>query len=81
MATPVSIITAARRIPWAKVLVAAQLVYSRGSAAAKALDTKERQALLDLVKKSQGRPSNLSERERTRVRELAGKALSAARKG
>lgn len=81
MPTPVSIVTAARRVPWARVLVAAQLVYRRGSAAAKALDAKERQALLDLVKKSQGRPTNLSERERARVRELAGKALAAARKG
>ena len=81
MPGPSSIIIAARRVPWAKVLVAAQLVYARGSAAAKALDAKERRTLLDLVRKSQGRPSNLSERERARVRELAGKALSAARKG
>ena len=81
MPGPSSIVSAARRVPWTKVLVAAQLVYARGSAAAKALDAKERRTLLDLVRKSQGRPSNLSERERARVRELAGKALSAARKG
>ena len=81
MPGPTSVVSAAKKIPWAKVMVAAQLVYTRGSAAARALDAKERKVLLDLVKKSQGRPSNLSERERARVRELAGKALSAARKG
>lgn len=81
MAGPTSVVSAAKKIPWAKVMVAAQLVYTRGSAAARALDAKERKALVDLVKKSQGRPSNLSERERARVRELAGKALTAARKG
>jgi hypothetical protein len=81
MPGPSSIVATARKIPWAKVMVAAQLVYTRGSAAAKALDAKERKTLLDLVKKSQGRPANLTERERARVRELAGKALTAARKG
>jgi hypothetical protein len=81
MPGPTSIVATARKIPWAKVMVAAQLVYTRGSAAAKALDAKERKTLLDLVKKSQGRPANLTERERARVRELAGKALTAARKG
>lgn len=81
MPGPSSIVATAKKIPWTKVMVAAQLVYTRGSAAAKALDAKERKALLDLVKKSQGRPGNLTERERTRVRELAGKALTAARKG
>jgi hypothetical protein len=75
-----SIVTTARRIPWKRVLLVAQLVYVKGSAASKALTADERKRLLDLVKKSQGRPSNLTERERTRVRELAGKALTAARK-
>ena len=81
MAGPSSIVSAAKKVPWTKVMVAAQLVYTRGSAAARALDAKERKTLLDLVKKSQGRPSNLSERERARVRELASKALTAARNG
>ncbi len=75
-----SIVTAAKRIPWKRVLFAAQLVYRKGTAASRALTESERQRLLDLVKKSQGRPSNLTERERARVRELAGKALTAARK-
>ncbi len=61
-------------------MFAATLVYRKGSAASRALSESERKRLLDLVKKSQGRPSNLTERERARVRELAGKALTAARK-
>jgi hypothetical protein len=79
MAGPTAIVTAARRIPWKRVLFVAQQVYVRGSAASRALTPAERSRLLDLVKKSQGRPSNLTERERAHVRELAGKALDAAR--
>ena len=74
-----TIVTTAKRIPWKKVLLAAALVYKKGTAASKALTPTERKRLLDLVKKSQGRPSNLTERERARVRDLAGKALKAAR--
>ena len=73
------IIIAARRVPWKKVMLAATLAYRKGSGGYKALSESERKRLLDLVKKSQGRPSNLTERERTRVRELAGKVLTAAR--
>ncbi len=40
----------------------------------------ERRRLLELIRKSKGRPSNLTERERRRVRDLAAKALAAARK-
>jgi hypothetical protein len=80
MPAATSIVTSAKRIPWKRVLLVAQLVYVKGSAASKALTPAERRRLLDLVKKSQGRPSNLTEKERTRVRELAGKALAAARK-
>jgi len=61
-------------------MFAATLVYRKGSAGYKGLSDSERKRFLDLVKKSQGRPSNLTERERERVRELAGKALTAARK-
>ena len=79
MPSAVPIITAAKRIPWKKVMLAAALVYRKGSAASRALTETERKRLLELVRKSQGRPSNLTERERARVRELAGKALTAAR--
>jgi hypothetical protein len=75
-----TIVTTAKRIPWKRVLLVAQQVYVRGSAASRALTPAERNRLLDLVKTSQGRPSNLTDRERARVKELAGKALAAARK-
>ena len=79
MPSAAPIVTAAKRIPWKKVMLAAALVYRKGGAAARALTPDERQRLLDLAKKSKGRPSNLTERERTRARELAGKAFTAAR--
>lgn len=81
MPGPAALITTAKRVPWGRVLFAAQLVYRKGSAASQALDEFERKGLLDLVRKSKGRPSNLSGPERKRVRELAGKALAGARKG
>jgi hypothetical protein len=39
------------------------------------LNEKERQELLRIVKKSKGRPGNLAQRDRTRLKNLAGKAL------
>ena len=77
MAATPSIVTTAKRIPWKKVLLVAQLVYVKGSAASKALTATERKRLLDLVKKSQA--TNLTERERAHVRELVGKALTGPR--
>lgn len=76
-----SLIIGAKRIPWGRVLFAAQLVYRKGSAASRALTPEERTRLLDLVRKSKGRRANLSERERAVVRDLAGKALAGARHG
>jgi hypothetical protein len=80
MPTTTGIVSAARRIPWSKVLVAGQYVLRKGSAARGALSDAERKQLLDLIRKSKGLPQNLAEHERTRVRELAAKALDAARK-
>jgi hypothetical protein len=74
-----SIYTTAKRIPWKRVLLIAQQAYVRGSAASKALTPAERKNLVDIAKKSQGRPSNLTDRERARMRELAFKAYNAAR--
>jgi hypothetical protein len=62
------------------VIYAGQLAYRKGSAGARALTETERRRLLELIRKSKGRPSNLTERERQRVRDLAAKALAAARK-
>jgi hypothetical protein len=43
--------------------------------AAANLTRKEQQELVSLVKKSKGRPGNLSERDRTRLKNVAGKAI------
>ncbi len=79
MPGPTSAIIAAKKIPWTKVIIAGQFAYRKGSAGAKALTPSERSRLLELLRKSQGRPNNLTERERHRIRELAGKVLAAAR--
>jgi hypothetical protein len=39
------------------------------------LTKKEQQELLNLVKKSKGRPGTLSQRDRTRLKNIAGKAI------
>ena len=39
------------------------------------LTQKEQQELLRLVKKSKGRPSSLPQRDRTRLKNIAGKAI------
>jgi hypothetical protein len=79
MPGPAAIAVTARKIPWKRVLAVSALVYQRGSAAWAALTPDERRRLRDLIAKSKGRPSNLTERERQRVRVLASKALHGAR--
>lgn len=39
------------------------------------LTQKEQRELLRLVKKSRGRPKNLAQRDRTRLKNIAGKAI------
>ena len=39
------------------------------------LTKKEQRELFNLVKKSKGRPGNLSQRDRTRLKNIAGKAI------
>lgn len=81
MPTATSMIAAARRIPWAKVVAMGTLAYQRGSAAWEALTPSERARLRELITKSKGRPQNLTSRERDRVRQLAAKALRGVRHG
>ncbi len=81
MPGPISIATAARRIPWRTVLLVARMAYQRGSAAWVALSPAERRDLRDLVAKSKGRPANLTDRERARIKDLAARALRGARAG
>jgi hypothetical protein len=65
-----------RRIPWKMAFAAALWLADKGKDRLQAnLTEKERQELLRIVMKSKGRPGNLAQRERTRLKNLAGKAL------
>ena len=68
-----AMIKAGRKIPWAKVLIAAKFVYER---AQDNLTKAERNELGTLLKKTKGRSGNLSARDRTRMRNLAYKAAT-----
>jgi hypothetical protein len=66
-----------RKIPWTKVAAAATWLYTFGKARLEEnLTKKERSELTKLVTKSKGRPSKLTERERTRFRRLVYKGLT-----
>ncbi len=65
-----------RRVPWSMVWAAAVWLVEQGrERVERNLSQKERQELLRLVKKSKGRPGNLSSRDRTRLKNIAGKAI------
>jgi hypothetical protein len=65
-----------RRVPWKMVWVGAVWLTQKGRERVEGnLTQKERQELLRLVKKSKGRPGALSQRDRTRLKNIAGKAI------
>jgi hypothetical protein len=65
-----------RRVPWKLVWVVAVWLVEKGRERVKDnLTKKEQQELLRLVKKSKGRPSALPQRDRTRLKNIAGKAI------
>ena len=65
-----------KRVPWKIVwAVSVWLVQKGRERAERNLTKKERQELLNLVKKSKGRPGNLAQRDRTRLKNIAGKAI------
>lgn len=65
-----------RRVPWSVVWAAVIWLVEQGrERVERNLSQKERQELLRLVKKSKGRPGNLSGRDRTRLKNIAGKAI------
>jgi uncharacterized protein YaiI (UPF0178 family) len=67
---------ASKRVPWGMVLTVSVWLAQKGrERVERNLTHSERQELLRLVGKSKGRPSNLSQRDRTRVRNLASKAI------
>src|ERR1044072_8132927 len=64
-----------RRVPWGLVWAIAVWLVERGRERVRDnLTEKEQQELLRLVKKSKGRPGTLPQRDRTRLKNIAGKA-------
>jgi hypothetical protein len=65
-----------KRVPWKTVWVATLWLVNQGRDRVEQNLTKhERTELWSLVKKSGGRPGNLAQRDRTRVKNIVGKAI------
>lgn len=65
-----------RRIPWKMVWAVSIWLFEKGRERLEQnLTKKERSEFLNIVARSKGRPSNLPERERTRLKNIAGKAI------
>ena len=68
--------SAIKRVPWKRVWVAALWLYNQGrTRLEKNLSPKERDELWSLMKRSKGLPTNLSQRQRDRFRELVGRGI------
>ena len=65
-----------KRIPWKLVWLSAVWLVEKGRERMESnLTKRERQELLRLVTKSRGLPNTLSKHDRTRLKNIAGKAL------
>jgi hypothetical protein len=65
-----------KRIPWKMVWTVVVWLGSKGKDRIQAnLTQKEQSEFWTLLKKSKGRPDNLSQRDRTRLKNIAGKAI------
>lgn len=65
-----------RRVPWGVVWAVAVWLVERGRERVQdKLTKKEQQELLRLVAKSRGLPGKLPQRDRTRLKNIAGKAI------
>ena len=65
-----------KRIPWRLVWAVSLWLVEKGRDRLREnLTDKERREFIDLVLRSKGKPSNLSERQRARIKGIAGKAL------
>lgn len=69
--------TAMRWTIWARILILAEVALTL-KRHLDLLDAKEKGDLRRLVQKSKGRPSNLTARERSRLREIVGKLDASA---
>lgn len=65
-----------KRVPWGMVLTVSIWLVEKGrERIERNLTHKERREFLSLIGKSKGRPSSLSQRDRTRIKNIAGKAI------
>jgi hypothetical protein len=65
-----------KRIPWKMVWTVVVWLGSKGRQRVEAnLTQKEQSEFWSLLKKSRGKPNNLSQRDRTRMKDIAGKAI------
>jgi hypothetical protein len=65
-----------RRIPWKLVWAASLWLVDRGRDRVQAnLTSRERSEFLQILARSKGRPGNLEQRDRTRIRNIADKAI------
>jgi hypothetical protein len=65
-----------RRIPWRMVWAVVLWLGARGRERVENnLSEKEQREFWNLVKKSKGRPGNLAQRDRARLKNIAGKAV------
>jgi hypothetical protein len=67
-----------KRLSWARVLWLSKEALERGSAVGRELGPDGRARVLDLLRKSNGRPGNLTPRERDELRKLAMSVWDAA---
>jgi hypothetical protein len=65
-----------RRMPWKMVLTVSFWLAEKGRERVQQnLTDRERQEFWTLLKKSKGRPGSLSQRDRTRMKNIVGKAI------
>jgi hypothetical protein len=65
-----------RRVPWQMVWTVSLWLAKKGNERVQRNLTKREQTeFWNLVKKSKGRPGNLSRRDRTRIKSIVGKAI------
>jgi hypothetical protein len=77
MAGPLSRVSrGGRAVRWAALYEAAKVIYEHGKRLYGNLSPAERERLGQLVRKSRGKRSNLSDREQRRVWELVKKAVT-----
>ena len=72
------LVRAGRRLPWARILIAAKWLYERGK---DNLTQAEWRELGTLLRKTKGDPRNLNAKERSRVRNLVSKGVTGKKPG